>query len=298
MSKAPSKPTSIATLPSPEEIPENRLAQALAHNILRSVAVIIPAYHLLNAAFQDETSRFALAIHCLERESYDPSATLETVRELYSILQNLLETYREASDDPNFRIPPALLNSFDTKVGFARDAVLEEMQEETVHESAKRVILGREQGGISAINLHIRTAVSREILEIISFAMINCYLEFGDEKVMVAEILDDTNASVIFALLGFNNLLLDTMARTSENYRFMQLATIIKAIRREIKGGTIPTPKKRRELVLETHEPSARVEGLDIGNVGTLERVIVSQSGRWPRNTGAHSNPESSPDEK
>lgn len=297
-----SKVTVVENSPPPEAILENRLAQAIAHNILRTVAAMIHRHHLLNVAFQDQETSFSLAVGRLEQESYSPSATLEAVKDLYDILLGILETYREDSDDPAFQIPPNLRDTFDTKMELVEAEVLEEIRKEKVHETAKQVILGKEKRGITGVDLQIRKAVVAEIMTIIDFAMQDCVLEMDGGDYAVAEILAEIKNSAILALVLFSdNLLLAMKKAYPETGKRGQVATVILEVRRQIRKKEVPAPKKRRERKIENHPLGKRLENCDIGTVRGIEGQTVAaylQRHTLPESTDAPADLESSPDEK
>lgn len=299
MPKAPA----LQIRPETEAIPENRLAQAIAHNILRNVAEMIHGNHLLNVAFQDETSRFSLAVARLEQESYSPTATVEAVRELYEVLQELLEAFHSQSHDPAFLIPLNLRDDFATKVELVELDVRKELREEKVHEVAKQVILGGlKNPPITEVDLHIRREVVQEIRAIIEFAIQSCVLEMDGEEYEAGKILEGIKNSVIFALILFNDGLLTAMMKAyPETGKNGQVATILLEVRRQIKAEEVPAPKKRRELKIEHHPFGAGLEDFEIGTVMGLEAQVVRadlQRRTLPESTDAPASPESSPDEK
>lgn len=288
--------------PQAEAIPESRLAQAIAHNILRNVAEMIHGNPFLNVAFQDETSHFSLAVARLEQESYSPTATLEAVRELYEVLQELLEAFHSQSHDPAFLIPLNLRDDFEAKVELVELDVRKELREEKVNEVAKQVILGKAERGINGVDLQIRKAVVAEIRDIIGFAMQGCVLELDGEDYEIDEILGGIKNSAILALVFFRDNLLITIKKAyPETGKNGQIATIILEVRKQIKTGEVPAPKKRRELKIEHHPFEAGLEGREIGTVMGLEAQVVRadlQRRTLPESTDAPADPGSSPDEK
>lgn len=298
-----SKLTSPPQEPEAPEIPESRLAQKIAHDILCVLGTMIQSHHLLNVAFQDETTDFSLAVDRLKRESYNPAATLEAVEELYKVLQRLLGAYKRAYKDQPFQIPPVLQDDFATRSGFAQDQVLAEMMEEEIHETAKKVISGKKEGVITNVKLHIRARVVQEIRAIIDFAMQDCVLETADGTQKVTEILNGTTNAAILALLIFNDDLLRlTKKEYPETRKNGQLATIILAVRERIRKGKIPTPKKRRGPKISYHPSDARLEGCDIGTVRAVERRAIQglrerRLGTSAESTDVPANLQSFPDE-